>query len=78
MMVNSADVTDPATGKFGLTVPIDSVDARGRETKAPSSPSAARNAFSAGLFRDELLALGPQSQVLAGLLGQPPAFLRMK
>ena len=26
MMVNSADVTDPATGGFGLTVPIDSVD----------------------------------------------------
>ena len=25
MMVNSADVTDPATGGFGLTVPIDSV-----------------------------------------------------
>ena len=26
MIVNSADVTDPATGEFGLTVPIDSVD----------------------------------------------------
>ena len=26
MMVNSADVTDPATGAFGLTVPIDSVE----------------------------------------------------
>jgi hypothetical protein len=26
MMVNSADVTDPATGEFGLTVPIDSVE----------------------------------------------------
>ena len=26
MIVNSADVTDPATGKFGLTVPIDSVE----------------------------------------------------
>lgn len=26
MIVNSADVTDPATGQFGLTVPIDSVD----------------------------------------------------
>ena len=26
MMVNSADVTDPATGGFGLTVPIDSVE----------------------------------------------------
>jgi hypothetical protein len=25
MIVNSADVTDPATGQFGLTVPIDSV-----------------------------------------------------
>jgi len=25
LIVNSADVTDPATGKFGLTVPIDSV-----------------------------------------------------
>jgi hypothetical protein len=25
MVVNSADVTDPATGQFGLTVPIDSV-----------------------------------------------------
>ena len=25
MIVNSADVTDPATGEFGLTVPIDSV-----------------------------------------------------
>ncbi|MGZ4790015.1 MAG: TonB-dependent receptor plug domain-containing protein, partial [Terriglobales bacterium] len=25
-MVNQADVTDPATGKFGLTVPIDSVE----------------------------------------------------
>jgi hypothetical protein len=23
MIVNSADVTDPATGQFGLTVPID-------------------------------------------------------
>ena len=27
MIVNSADVTDPATGQFGLTVPIDSVEA---------------------------------------------------
>lgn len=27
MVVNSADVTDPATGQFGLTVPIDIVDA---------------------------------------------------
>src|SRR6202142_3836140 len=27
LMVNSADVTDPATGQFGLTVPIDSVEA---------------------------------------------------
>ncbi len=26
MMVNSTDVTDPATGEFGLTVPIDSVE----------------------------------------------------
>ena len=26
MIVNSADVTDPATGEFGLTVPIDIVD----------------------------------------------------
>jgi Carboxypeptidase regulatory-like domain/TonB dependent receptor len=26
MVVNSADVTDPATGRFGPTVPIDSVD----------------------------------------------------
>jgi hypothetical protein len=26
MLVNSADVTDPATGGFGLTVPIDSVE----------------------------------------------------
>ena len=26
MIVNSADVTDPATGQFGLTIPIDSVD----------------------------------------------------
>jgi hypothetical protein len=26
-VVNSADVTDPATGQFGLTVPIDSVQA---------------------------------------------------
>ena len=26
LMVNSADVTDPATGQFGLTVPIDSVE----------------------------------------------------
>ena len=26
MLVNSADVTDPATGEFGLTVPIDSVE----------------------------------------------------
>jgi hypothetical protein len=26
MIVNSADVTDPATGQFGLTVPIDIVD----------------------------------------------------
>jgi Carboxypeptidase regulatory-like domain/TonB-dependent Receptor Plug Domain len=26
MVVNSADVTDPATGQFGLTVPIDSVE----------------------------------------------------
>ena len=26
LIVNSADVTDPATGQFGLTVPIDSVD----------------------------------------------------
>ena len=26
MMVNSADVTDPATGEFGQTVPIDSVE----------------------------------------------------
>jgi hypothetical protein len=26
MIVNSADVTDPATGQFGLTVPIDVVD----------------------------------------------------
>jgi hypothetical protein len=26
MIVNSADVTDPATGQFGLTVPIDSVE----------------------------------------------------
>jgi carboxypeptidase family protein len=26
LLVNSADVTDPATGDFGLTVPIDSVD----------------------------------------------------
>ncbi len=27
LIVNSADVTDPATGQFGLTVPIDSVQA---------------------------------------------------
>ena len=27
LIVNSADVTDPATGQFGLTVPIDSVEA---------------------------------------------------
>jgi hypothetical protein len=27
LIVNSADVTDPATGQFGLTVPIDIVDA---------------------------------------------------
>ncbi|MGD0499019.1 MAG: carboxypeptidase regulatory-like domain-containing protein [Bryobacteraceae bacterium] len=26
LIVNSADVTDPATGQFGLTVPMDSVD----------------------------------------------------
>ena len=26
LIVNSADVTDPATGQFGLTVPVDSVD----------------------------------------------------
>src|SRR5208337_970450 len=26
LIVNSADVTDPATGQFGLTVPIDSVE----------------------------------------------------
>lgn len=26
LIVNSADVTDPATGQFGVTVPIDSVD----------------------------------------------------
>ena len=26
LLVNSADVTDPATGQFGLTVPIDSVE----------------------------------------------------
>ena len=26
LIVNSADVTDPSTGKFGLTVPIDSVE----------------------------------------------------
>ena len=26
LIVNSADVTDPATGQFGLTIPIDSVD----------------------------------------------------
>jgi hypothetical protein len=26
MIVNSADVTDPATGEFGLTVPVDSVE----------------------------------------------------
>lgn len=26
LLVNSVDVTDPATGEFGLTVPIDSVD----------------------------------------------------
>ena len=26
MIVNSADLTDPATGQFGLTVPIDSVE----------------------------------------------------
>jgi hypothetical protein len=26
LIVTSADVTDPATGQFGLTVPIDSVD----------------------------------------------------
>src|SRR5271157_4526343 len=26
MIVNSSDVTDPATGQFGLTVPIDSVE----------------------------------------------------
>jgi hypothetical protein len=27
LLINSVDVTDPATGEFGLTVPIDSVDA---------------------------------------------------
>src|SRR6202022_4702566 len=26
LIVNSADVTDPATGQFGLTVPIDQVE----------------------------------------------------
>ena len=26
LIVNSADVTDPGTGQFGLTVPIDSVE----------------------------------------------------
>src|SRR5919197_5908808 len=26
LIVNSADVTDPATGQFGMTVPVDSVE----------------------------------------------------
>ena len=30
LIVNSADVTDPATGQFGLTVPIDSVESAER------------------------------------------------
>ena len=50
LIVNSADVTDPATGQFGLTVPIDSVEAL-NVYQAPYLAEFGR--FSAGLVTVE-------------------------
>ena len=47
MIVNSADVTDPATGAFGLTVPIDSVEGI---NFYPASFLAEYSRYSAGLL----------------------------
>ena len=50
LIVNSADVTDPATGQFGLTVPIDIVDTM-NVFQTPFLPEYGR--FSAGLVSVE-------------------------
>jgi len=50
LIVNSADVTDPATGQFGLTVPIDSVETL-NVYQTPYLPEFGR--FTAGLVSVE-------------------------
>ena len=51
LIVNSADVTDPATGQFGLTVPIDIVDTMKTMFQTPFLAEYGR--FSAGLVTVE-------------------------
>src|SRR4051794_29381036 len=57
LIVNSTDVTDPATGQFGLTVPIDSVEAL-NVYQAPYLAEFGR--FSAGLVTVETRRGGEQ------------------
>src|SRR5205085_8535639 len=57
LIVNSADVTDPATGQFGLTVPIDSVETL-NVFQTPYLPEFGR--FTAGLVSVETRRGGDQ------------------
>jgi hypothetical protein len=57
LIINSVDVTDPATGNFGLSVPIDSVDT----VKVMQSPYLAQYGnFTAGVVRAETRRGGDQ------------------
>lgn len=84
LVVNSADVTDPATGQFGMTIPVDSVD----KIEVFRSPFLAQyGRFTAGVVsvetrrggdkwnfdvRDPLPAFRYRSGHLAGLLNASP------
>jgi hypothetical protein len=84
LVVNSADVTDPATGRFGMTIPVDSVE-RIDVFKSPFLAQYGR--FTAGVVsvetrrggdrwsfdvRDPLPAFRFRSGHLAGLLNASP------
>ncbi|MEP7271415.1 MAG: carboxypeptidase regulatory-like domain-containing protein, partial [Acidobacteriota bacterium] len=84
LVVNSADVTDPATGQFGMTIPVDSVD----KIEVFRSPFLAQyGRFTAGVVavetrrggdkwnfdvRDPLPAFRFRSGHLAGMLNASP------
>lgn len=87
LIVNAADVTDPATGRFGLTIPVDSVE-RIDVFKSPFLAQYGR--FSAGVvsvetrrggdkwnyeIHDPLPAFRFRSGRLAGLLNASPRFV---